>query len=72
MAELYRGHRGDCEAVAEATAYVVAAHFGLDAGPAAVGYVAAWTEGNAERVRELAERIDTAVAAILERKKGAE
>jgi len=69
--ELYAAHRGDCEAVAESVAYVVAAHFGLDAGPAAVGYVTAWTVGNAERVRELAERIDTTAAAILGRTGGA-
>ena len=68
--QLYGGHRGDCEAVAEAVAYVVAAHFGLDAGPAAVGYVASWTDGNADRVRDLAERIDTAAAAILGRNGG--
>jgi antirestriction protein ArdC len=68
--ELYAAHRGDCEAVAESVAYVVAARFGLDAGPAAVGYVASWTDGNAERVRDLAERIDTAAAAILGRNGG--
>jgi antirestriction protein ArdC len=60
----YGAHRGDCEAVAESVAYVVAASYGLDAGPSAVGYVASWTEGNAERVRELAQRIDTAASAI--------
>jgi antirestriction protein ArdC len=63
--ELYGAHRGDCEAVAESVAYVVAAHFGLDAGPSAVGYVTGWTDGNATRVRELAERIDAAAAEIL-------
>jgi hypothetical protein len=68
--ELYAAHRGDCEAVAESVAYVIAAHFGMDAGRAAVGYVAAWTEGHAGRVRDLAERIDTAAAAILGRKGG--
>jgi hypothetical protein len=30
--------------------------------------VTSWTDGNAERVRELAERIDAAAAAILGRK----
>jgi antirestriction protein ArdC len=63
--EQYGAHRGDCEAVAESVAFVVAASFGLDAGPAAVGYVAAWLEGDAGRVRDLAERIDAGVAAIL-------
>jgi len=61
----YGAHRGDCEAVAESVAFVVAASFGLDAGPAAVGYVAAWVDGDAARVRDLAERIDASVAAIL-------
>jgi antirestriction protein ArdC len=68
--EVYAAHRGDCEAVAESVAYVVAARFGLDAGPSAVGYVASWADGNAERVRELAERIDTAAAEILGRNGG--
>jgi antirestriction protein ArdC len=63
--ELYGAHRGDCEAVAESVAYVVAARFGLDAGPSAVGYVTGWTDGNATRVRELAERIDVAAVKIL-------
>jgi antirestriction protein ArdC len=63
----YRAHRGDCESVAESVAYVICARFGLDAGRAAVGYVASWTSGDAERVRDLAERIDAAVAQILPR-----
>jgi hypothetical protein len=50
---------------------VICAHFGIDAGPSAVGYVAGWTDGNAERVRDLAERIDQGAAAILGRKGGA-
>jgi len=66
--DAYSAHRGDCEAVAESVAYVVAARYGMDAGPSAVGYVAAWTEGDADRVRDLAERIDAAAAAILGRK----
>ena len=66
--DAYGAHRGDCEAVAESVAYVIAAHYGLDAGPSAVGYVASWTDGDAARVRDLAERIDAAAAAILGRK----
>lgn len=62
--DAYGAHRGDCEAVAESVAYVIAARFGVDAGASAVGYVAAWVDGNAERVRDLAERIDASVAAI--------
>jgi len=65
--DAYSAHRGDCESVAEATAFVLCSVYGIDAGPSAVGYIAAWLDGNASRVRELAERIDTAVAAILPR-----
>jgi len=68
--DAYGAHRGDCEAVAESVAYVIAARFGLDAGPSAVGYVTAWIDGQADRVRDLAERIDGACAAILGRKGG--
>ena len=63
----YSAHRGDCEAVAESVAYVTCARFGLDAGPSAVGYVTSWTDGNAARVRDLAERIDAVATAILGR-----
>ncbi len=67
-ADEYSSHRGDCEAVAESVAYVIAASYGLDAGPTAVGYVASWTDGDAARVRDLAERIDASVAAVFGRK----
>src|SRR5205823_6245656 len=63
--DLYREHRGDCEAVAQSVADVGAGHLGLDGGPAAVGYVSAWTCGESQRVRELAERIDAATSTIL-------
>ena len=70
--DAYGAHRGDCEAVAESVAYVVAARYGLDAGPSAVGYVAGWTEGDAQRVRDLAERIDAATRAIFGEKVAAD
>jgi hypothetical protein len=63
--EQYAAHRGDAEAVAESVAYVVAARFDLDAGPAAVSYIASWIDGDASRVRDLVERIDAAARAIL-------
>jgi hypothetical protein len=66
--EHYGAHRGDCEAVAESVAFVVCSAFGIDAGSSAVGYVCSWTDGDAERVRDLAERIDASVAAILGRR----
>ena len=67
----YGAHRGDCEAVAESVAFVVCSAFGIDAGPSAVGYVASWTDGDADRVRDLAERIDLSVAAVLGRRSAA-
>jgi antirestriction protein ArdC len=67
--EQYAAHRGDAEAVAESVAFVVCAANSIDAGPSAVGYVAAWINGDASRVRDLAERIDAASAAILGRGK---
>ena len=65
--DLYREHRGDCEAVAESVAYVIAHAFGCDAGPSAIGYVCSWTDGDAQRVADLAARIDAATASILGR-----
>jgi hypothetical protein len=70
--DAYAAHRGDCEAVAESVAYVICAAFGIDAGPSAISYVASWTDGDAAKVRDLAERIDAAVAAILGRGKSTE
>jgi antirestriction protein ArdC len=67
--DAYAAHRGDCEAVAESVAYVICAAHGIDAGLSAVGYVASWTDGDASKVRDLAERIDAASAAILGRGK---
>jgi antirestriction protein ArdC len=64
----YSAHRGDAEAVAEATAFVLCARFGLDAGNSAIAYCCSWVDGNADRVRDLAERIDAAVDAIVGRK----
>ena len=66
--DAYTAHRGDCEAVAESVAFVVCSAYGIDAGLSAVGYVCSWTDGDAERVRDLAERIDASVAAILGRR----
>lgn len=68
----YLHERGDCEAVAEAAAYVVCAAFGIDAGPSAVGYVTSYAKGDPEVVHRLAERIDATVARMLggERRNG--
>jgi hypothetical protein len=53
-------------------AYVICAAYGIDAGPSAVSYVASWTGSDTARVRDLAERIDAASAAILGRGKSTE
>jgi hypothetical protein len=70
--DAYAAHRGDCEAVAESVAFVVCAAYGIDAGPSAIAYVASWTDGDASKVRDLAERIDAASASILGRGKSIE
>lgn len=56
MAE-YRQHRGRMEAIAESTAYVIGAHFGIDTSSYSVGYVATWTKGDLELLRDTAEAV---------------
>jgi antirestriction protein ArdC len=57
--------RREAEIVAEAVAYIVGQHLGLDTSSYSTGYVAAWASGDAQRLHELAERIDRAVRPIL-------
>lgn len=64
----YLHSRGDCEAVAEAAAYVICAAFGVDAGPSAVGYVVSYAKGDPEVVARLAKRIDATVRRVLDYK----
>lgn len=65
--EGYPSHRGLCEVVAEAAAYIVGDALGLDTSAYSVGYVASWADGDASKVLELAGRINCAADAILSR-----
>lgn len=47
------GTRGEHEAIAEATAYVVCSHFGLDAGVRSSPYIALWSKDKAVLKRVL-------------------
>ncbi len=53
----HRGHvaRGDAETVAESSAFVVLAHYGIDAVSYSFPYVARWAEDKAVLRRNLAE-----------------
>ncbi len=57
--------RAGAEIVAESVAYVVAAAYGLDTSAYSVGYVAEWADGDLDKVRALAERVDKAAGTIL-------
>lgn len=49
--------RNEEEVIAEATAYVVASHYGLDTRRYSVGYVASWSEGDGKSVVKVTEEI---------------
>ncbi len=49
--------RNEEEVIAEATAYVVASHYGLDTRRYSVGYVASWSEGDGKSVLKVTEEI---------------
>src|SRR5699024_8550391 len=53
----YIEHRGIKETEAESVAYIVAGTLGLDTSAYSVGYVAQWSEGDAELIKETAERV---------------
>ena len=53
----YAAHRGLCEAEAESVAYVVAAAAGLDASAYTVPYIARWTRGDLQLVKQTAQRV---------------
>lgn len=58
-------HRGRKEAVAEATAYVVAHRFGLDSEAYSHGYVATWTNGKPDELEKVMERVEAACSRLL-------
>ncbi|KFI89592.1 hypothetical protein BISA_2354 [Bifidobacterium saguini DSM 23967] len=53
----YQDHRGLAETEAESTAYVVANILGLDTSEYSISYVAGWSEGKPETLRESAEHV---------------
>jgi len=65
----YAEHRGLMETEAESVAHVVAGLVGFDTAAYSVGYVAGWSEADADLIRSTAARVLTAahqVAAILD------
>jgi hypothetical protein len=61
----YSLHRGKYEAIAESVAYVLADAFGIDTGPYSVGYVAHWTEGDLELLKQVGDAVQRTVKKIL-------
>lgn len=53
----YVQHRGVKETEAESVAYVVAGLLGLDTSTYSIGYVAGWSEGDAETIKATAGRV---------------
>ena len=57
----YAEHRGLMETEAESVSYVVAGLVGFDTAPYSVGYVAGWSDADADLIRSTAARVLTAV-----------
>ncbi|MFC0456210.1 ArdC-like ssDNA-binding domain-containing protein [Arthrobacter liuii] len=53
----YVQHRGVKETEAESVAYIVAGILGLDTSAYSIGYVAGWSKGEAETIKETAARV---------------
>lgn len=62
----YHEHRGQCEVEAESVAHVVAGILGLDTSAYSVGYVAGWSKGDADLIRQSASRVLAAAHRIAE------
>lgn len=62
----YHAHRGVCETEAESVAFVIAGMAGLDTSAYSVGYVANWSQGDPDTLRETAQRVLTAVHTVAE------
>jgi antirestriction protein ArdC len=59
--EDYRTHRGIYETEAESVAYVLGGLLGLDTSDYSIGYIANWSHGNAEMIKETAANVLRAV-----------
>lgn len=62
----YVQHRGVKETEAESVAYVVAGLLGLDTSAYSIGYVAGWSEGDAETIKATAARVLRAAHTLAE------
>lgn len=65
QAEAYRHGRGDAEAVAEASSFVVAQRFGYDTSNQSVSYISAWCGNNPKKLGKLLDRIDKVCGQLL-------
>lgn len=64
--EDYIAHRGRAETEAESVAFVVAGMLGLDSSRYSVGYIAGWSSGDLEMIRNTAQNVLSAVASLTE------
>ena len=65
-ADDYHQHRGMYETEAESVAYIVAGVLGLDTSSKSIGYIAGWTDGDVETVKNTATRVLATVRTILD------
>ena len=65
-ADDYHQHRGIYETEAESVAYIVAGVLGLDTSSKSIGYIAGWTDGDVETVKNTATRVLATVRTILD------
>ena len=65
-ADDYHQHRGMYETEAESVAYIVAGVLGLDTSIKSIGYIAGWTDGDVETVKNTATRVLATVRTILD------
>ena len=65
-ADDYHQHRGIYETEAESVAYIVAGVLGLDTSSKSIGYIAAWTDGDIETVKNTATRVLATAHTILD------
>jgi len=65
-ADDYHQHRGIYETEAESVAYIVAGVLGLDTSSKSIGYIAGWTDGDVETVKNTATRVLATARTILD------
>ena len=65
-ADDYHQHRGIYETEAESVAYIVAGVLGLDTSSKSIGYIAGWTKGDVETVKNTAIRVLATARTILD------